>query len=310
MKRVLVTGANGFIGRHCLPPLATRGYQVHALARHSPQHHDSAIWHRTDLFDPAETAAVLAQTRPTHLLHLAWDATPGQYWTSTENFRWVAASLNLLDAFARNGGQRVVLAGSCAEYASDDGPLHETRSALAPCSEYGLCKQTLHTLAQSWAQRSGVSLASGRVFHLYGPAEHPARLVPAVVRALLSGEPVECTAGTQLRDFLHVADVAEAIVALLDSAVNGAVNIASGEAITVATLVQEIAHQIGRPELLRLGARPMGEEPASIIANVGRLRHEVGWRPSRTLTQGLAQTIAWWRAQAEAVRDADARGVL
>lgn len=306
MKSVLVTGASGFIGRHCLQPLAARGYQVHALARHSPEHDGGAIWHYADLFDPVATAAVLAQTRPTHLLHLAWDATPGKYWTSTENFRWVAASLNLLDAFERNGGQRVVLAGSCAEYAGNDGPLHETRSALAPRSEYGLCKQALHTLAQSWAQRSGVTLASGRVFHLYGPDEHPARLVPAVVRALLSGEPAECTAGTQLRDFLHVADVAEAFVALLDSAVNEAVNIASGEAVSVAALVQEIAQQIGQPELLRLGARPMGEEPASIVADVERLRHEVGWRPSRTLTQGLAETIAWWRAQADVVHDADA----
>ncbi len=300
MSRVLVTGASGFIGRHCLPTLIDHGHTVHAVARRPLAGVDGDIhWHAVDLLDSVARAALVASVKPTHLLHLAWYAEPGQYWTSEANFRWVSASLDLLDRVHQSGGRRAVLAGSCAEYANSTEPCHENLTPLMPASAYGVCKSALGTLAQSWSQRSGVAVAAGRVFHLYGPHEHSQRLVPSIVRALLAGEPADCTAGTQRRDYLSVVDVAAAFVALLESTASGAVNIGSGLPVSVADLAREIARQIGRPELLRLGARPMGDEPALIVADLGRLRTEVGWVPGRTLNEGLADTIAWWRRQAE-----------
>jgi nucleoside-diphosphate-sugar epimerase len=102
-----------------------------------------------------------------------------------------------------------------------------------------------------------------------------------------------------VRDFLHVADSGDAFAALLDSGVEGAVNVGSGEGVAVADVVRRIAALAGRPELVELGAlqAPAGEPPL-LVADVGRLRDEVGWRPSRSLDEGLRDTVEWWRASA------------
>lgn len=140
------------------------------------------------------------------------------------------------------------------------------------------------------------SVAWPRLFFLYGPREHPARLVPSVTNALLAGQPAECTAGTQQRDFLHVEDAAAALVQLVLSDVTGPVNIGSGEAVSVKTVVETIADIVGRPDLLRLGAKPMPpNEPPLLVADVRRLRNEVKWAPRIGLRQGLEDTVVWWR---------------
>jgi nucleoside-diphosphate-sugar epimerase len=141
-----------------------------------------------------------------------------------------------------------------------------------------------------------MSTAWGRIFHQYGPYEHPDRLVASVIRQLLGGKVAECTHGRQIRNFLHVADVGSAFAALLDSAVEGPVNIGSQDRLVLAELIGLIAKRIGRPDLIRLGSRPASPgEPAVLAPDVGRLYDEVGWRPSFSLEDGLAETIAWWQ---------------
>lgn len=101
-----------------------------------------------------------------------------------------------------------------------------------------------------------------------------------------------------MRDFMHVADVAGAFVALLDSSVQGTINVASGHATTIRDVVRTIAAKLERPDLLELGARPTPpQEPPLLLADVRRLREEVRFSPRFTLDQGLTDTIAWWRAQ-------------
>lgn len=103
-----------------------------------------------------------------------------------------------------------------------------------------------------------------------------------------------------MRDFLHVEDVARAFVALLDSEVQGAVNIASGTAVAVKDVIFEIGKLTGRSELIRLGALPLpADEPRVLVADVKRLHAEVGWRPTYELSEGLAGTIEWWRQNLE-----------
>jgi len=95
-----------------------------------------------------------------------------------------------------------------------------------------------------------------------------------------------------------VADVAEAFAALLDSEVHGAVNIGSGEPMSVAALIDAIAAKIGRIDLVRLGAKPLpAGEPALLVPDITRLRKEVGWQPRLNLDEAIADTIAWWRGQ-------------
>ncbi len=296
MKKVFLTGASGFIGRQCVSLLAAKGLEVHAVSSRSPvQIVPDIRWHRVDLLDSRQAKAIVAKIKPDSLLHFAWYTVPGKYWTCPENLRWVEASLSLLREFHRAGGARVVMAGSCAEYEWKDAECCEETTALAPTSVYGAAKKTLQSLLGSFGHQSGMSSAWGRIFHLYGPHEHPSRLVSSVIRLLLRGEPVPCSDGRQVLDFLHVADVASAFVALLESNVEGPVNIASGVPVTVRRVVETIAQKIARPDLVRFGARPATPGPSRLVACVRRLVREVGWKPHYALDTGLDQTIQWWR---------------
>jgi nucleoside-diphosphate-sugar epimerase len=305
-KRVLVSGAGGFIGRWSVPALLRRGYEVHAVlsghaSREVPAQLEGAKIHCADLLDGSNVDELTNEVRPSHLLHFAWIATPGLYWDSADNFRWVAASERLLRCFVDHGGSRVLMAGSCAEYdwsraeVCDElsSPLADTQAA-----PYAACKIALHRILADVGRREGVPTAWGRIFFQFGPHEHPDRLVPSVIGNLLLNREAPCSHGRQIRSFLHVADVGEAFAAVLDSELEGPVNIGSDERVLLSDLIDRIGRQIGRPELLRLGARPSPpQEPALLVPEIHRLRDQVRWRPRFTLDDALSDTIAWWRGR-------------
>jgi len=294
MKRVLVTGATGFVGRHSLPRLLESGYEVHAIgSQRSPETPSrDIVWHRANLLEPGEIASLVGKVRPTHLLHFSWYAVTGKYWTAPENLAWVRATINLMQVFSDHGGQRAVMAGSCAEYDWKFDYCSELFTPCRPATLYGACKHGTQVLLDAWSRQTGLSSAWGRIFFLYGPGEYPSRLVPSVINSLLRNEPARCTHGNQVRDFMHVTDVAAAFVELLGSEVKGAVNIASGVSTTLKEVIHAIADHLNKRDLVRLGAVPApAGEPDALIADVGRLRDEVGFRPRYGLKQGIAQTI-------------------
>ncbi len=301
MKRVLLTGARGFIGRHAPALLTARGFEVHAVSsQQSAESIPDVVWHRTNLLDSTETLRLMTEVRPTHLLHLAWYAEPGKFWHSPENFQWLEASIALLRHFREQGGERVVMAGTCAEYDWDYGFFSEAITPCRPATSYGACKNALHETLQSYCAAQGMSGAWGRIFFLYGPGEHPARLVASVITDLLGGEQARCTHGNQIRDFLHVEDVASAFVALLDSTVEGAVNIASGQPVTLRDVVLTAADCLCARDRVLFGALPAPEkEPPLLVADVRRLSNEVKWNPRYDLQTGIEQTIQWWKSQRE-----------
>jgi nucleoside-diphosphate-sugar epimerase len=315
---VLVTGASGFIGLPLLEQLAGAGHdadarapdgrepdrrEVHAIStRPNPPEVAGVRWHRLDLADGPAVEELVARLAPERLVHLAWCTEHGRFWRAPENVLWVERSLRLLHAFVRAGGRRMVVLGSCAEYdwSDIDAPLDERVSPLAPATLYGAAKDALHRVANAYAEQERVELAWARPFLLYGPREAPARLVASVARAQLAGEPIATGSGEQIRDFMHVEDVAGALVALLDSPVVGPVNIASGVPVTIGEVVYRVALLAGRPELVRRGALPARPgEPRVLLADASKLRDEVGFRPRWTLAGGLDATVGWWRERAE-----------
>lgn len=279
--------------------LAARGDEVCAVGRQPvPIAAGRVSWHPVDLLDVASVAALLEQVRPTHLLHFAWNVEPGVYWYSSTNLQWVEASLGLLRLFHRCGGTRAVFAGTCAEYSWGSGGLLDERSSpREPATFYGVAKDALRRVSDGYAAREGLPLAWGEIFSPYGPAEHPSRLLPSVICRLLHGEEAPTTHGMQLRDFLHVRDLASAFIAIMDSDVRGAVNIGSGERTAIADVVRAVGEVVGRPDLLRIGGLPArADDPGVILPALGRLHGEVGWRPSISLRDGIVDTVAWWRA--------------
>lgn len=245
-------------------------------------------WHAVDLLASTD---VVSEVGAEVLIHLAWNVEHGAFWTSPDNALWRDVSLTVLRRFASAHGRRAVLAGTCAEYdwTAGDGVMREASTPLRPATPYGVAKNGLRAAAE---MVEGIEVAWARVFFLYAPDEQAGRLFASAARALLTGRPAETTAGTQVRDFLHVDDVGGAFAAIALSDVTGAVNVGSGVGVSVATLVREIGDAVGRPELLRIGAVPSrADEPPVIVADVARLRDEVGFRPHFTLREGVRDAV-------------------
>jgi nucleoside-diphosphate-sugar epimerase len=292
MKRVLVTGASGSIGQWVSALLAGRGYDVVALSTADREPSEHGQWLRGDLLVAGEPAAIIERVQPSHLLHLAWYTDPRLQRGSELNLQWLQASVALVGAFGAAGGRRAAIAGTAGEYAAADSPCDEYRTPVSPATLYGTCKHALHLVAAAFAREAGFSLAWGRLFSVYGPGDRRERLIPSVAEALLDGRPAVTSEGSQKRDFIYSRDAAEAIVGLLDSDVEGPVNIGSGQPVAVRDVVAQIGRLLDGESLLRLGAmEPRASEPPLVVAAIDRLAREVGYTPTTSLEDGLPATI-------------------
>lgn len=299
MTRVLVTGGTGLIGRHAVATLVAAGAEVHVAARGTPSAAlpEAAAVHRLNLLDRTATAALVRRVRPSHLLHLAWVTAHGTYWRTADNLDWLAASLLLARAFAECGGRRVVAAGSCAEYDWSDpalitGDCRDDTTPIRPHTLYGATKDACRRALAAFADATGLAFAWGRVFLLFDPAEDRRRLVASIITQLGAGRRAACSSGTQVRDFLAAADVGAAFAALTLSDVGGEVNIGSGEARTIAEVAQTIGSLMGRADLIGLGDLPMRpDDPPRLVADVRRLRQEVGFCPQLNLDARIEDCI-------------------
>lgn len=299
-KRVLVTGATGFIGQQTVPYLLSREYEVHALTIKNetiPLGGD-VYCHEVDIFDYEKVGRVCRELEAESLLHLAWHDGARDRMTSPKNLFWVEASINLVRAFSENGGNRIVLAGSCAEYNWQYGYCNESLTPTEPDSLYGESKNTLHRLIFKFCQGQGIRYSNGRIFFVYGPREAESRFVPYIAKSLLMDQVAEVKNADLIRDYLHVSDVANALVTLLDSEVTGAVNIGSGHPTRLGDLAKLIAEKMQKPGLIAFGSTANIKENTSVVlADTARLRDELGWRPNYDLEQGLEATIEWWKEQ-------------
>ena len=302
--RVLVTGAAGFIGSHVCRLLVAEGHKVFAIVRANTDRRRLGDIERDVEFIDGDLRALpelrdrLRAARPGVCLHLAWHGWSGKA-EAEENLSSLGVSLDLMRMMPELSCGRFAAVGTCFEYDLTADRLAEA-TPLRPRELYGTCKKSLFEVAQQFSALTGVSVVTPRVFYSYGPHEDVRRLVPSIVLALLRGEAARATRGEQVRDYVHVEDVASAIWRVTTSSLTGAVNIASGEPVAVADIARRVADLAGRPDLLRLGAIPYRpDEPMRILGNATVLREQLGWSPRFDLDRGLAETVEWWRGQVQ-----------
>jgi UDP-glucuronate decarboxylase len=300
--RVLITGIAGWVGSHAARAAVARNWEVWGVVRSRSNLQrlqdigQSIHLVHCNLDDWSQLATGFPDGKIDACLHCAWFAEPGKYLDAQENIASLINTLKLVQIVAAKGCDRFVGVGSCFEYSQQFGYLSET-TPLEATSLYASAKIAASTAMQSLGVSLGVKTTWARLFFQYGPGEDARRLVPSVIRSLLAGEVVRTTKGEQIRDFLHIADVANALIEVTAENMGGAVNIGSGQPVSVCQVIGTLADQFGRRELVDLGALPYRpSDPMFICANNQRLVTETNWRPSFTLTSGLAHTIEWWKA--------------
>ena len=263
--RVLLTGASGFIGSHVAQLALAEGHEVMALVRRGSSLHrlegvrDRLRLLEGDLLDAPALEAPLRASVPEVCLHLAWYAEPGQYLRARENLDCLTGSLTFTRILHDIGCSRLVIAGTSLEYATSTSVVTET-SPVCPTTLYAAAKHSLFLTASNIEVNEEWSVASARIFCVYGPWEDPRRLVPFVISKLLAGEICELSPGQQIRDYSHVEDVAGAVWAAANSSVVGPINIGSSQPVTVTSIAEQLGELLGRPELLDFGARPSPPE--------------------------------------------------
>jgi len=291
--RILVTGANGFIAGHLIRELAPR-HELFALARGGPEGEipDGVHWIDHDLTLPLGDAGLPSEIGA--VVHLAQSRHYKEFPERADDIFAVnvEGTFRLLEYARAAGADSFVFASTGGVYGHSYEKFVET-DPVSPIDFYLTSKYAAELLIANYKRFFRTIVL--RLFFVYGPGEHPRRLVASVARALLRGEPALCTEGFQRRDYLYVDDVAAAFVGLLESDRGGPFNVGSGEAIAVKDLIAAVGEATGRPELIRLGALDAKGEAPLVIADTARIRDEIGWSPAVSLEEGIPKTVEWWR---------------
>lgn len=293
-RKVLVTGASGFIGGHLCQRLVESGAEVHALSRYARSGAGSPLtWWEGDVAEFKTVRALFRKIQPDTVFHLA------SHVMGAPNLEHVLptfranlqSSVNLLTAAAEIGCRRLVLTGSLAEP-------EPSKGEIFPSAPYAAAKWASSGYARMFHALYGVPAVIARVFMVYGPAQRDlTKLIPYVILSLLQGKPPKIASGERLVDWIYVGDVVEAYIALAETAgIEGStVEIGSGKLLTIREIVNRVADLVGSgiaPSFGALPDRPM--EPVR-IANVAQTYERIGWKPVTTLTTGLQRTIEWYR---------------
>jgi nucleoside-diphosphate-sugar epimerase len=278
MTRALITGANGFVGRQIIRSLDALGVDLIPVVREGKAREISdltsikKIITTKDLFAEDEDWWEDQCKDVDIVIHAAWYVETGKYQDSSKNIDCLIGSLNLARGAAKAGVGRFLGLGSCAEYDQSQSVL-TVETPLKPLTTYAAAKASLFTTLSQWFPMQSIDFAWIRLFYLYGEGEDQRRLVPYVRSQILKGDYVNLTSGQQVRDFMDVAEVGKSIAEISLTDQIGPINICSGIPITVRQLVENIAGEYARKDLLRFGAREDNPfDPPSVIgvSNVQR----------------------------------------
>ena len=262
MKKILVTGATGFIGVYVIGQLLRRGFHVIASSAH-PEKARTTPWYDQVEYIPLDLQDLRPGTdyfayfgRPDSLIHLAWEGLPNYKadFHLGSNYPRHAA---FLAGLVRQGLNDITVAGTCLEYGMQEGSLSEDMPAL-PANPYAMAKDQLRRSLEGLQQETPFTLKWVRLFYMFGKGQNPNSLLSQLDRALGAGEKVfDMSGGEQVRDFLPVEKVAEYLVRIaLQREVTGIINCCSGQPITVKELVENYLQKKGSNINLNLGHYP------------------------------------------------------
>lgn len=287
--KLLVSGAAGFLGQHVVAEALRRGWDVTGLDIQAAPCLPPEKWILCTLAHSGGGIPREAAEKFDCCIHLAWVSGHENYAHTTDNIDALAASAMFVKRMLDEGCRHFVIAGSCAEYASAQNfPLDEN-GLIAPETLYGVCKNALFDIARHFAaQVTAARVSWARIFQLYGPGEPMRRLLPHLAATWQSGGIFYGAGCTQLRDYLHVDDVAVALVLLAERGSNGSCNICSGNPIRLSELIRRFAIYFDAEEKIVFNAKPerQGWEPPIMYGRNDKLR-KLGWTQHISLDKGL-----------------------
>jgi nucleoside-diphosphate-sugar epimerase len=296
-KRVLVTGASGFIGANLTRKLLSEGAEVHVLLRTWKDNwRISTILpklkvHNVDLLNEEELKKVISSVKPQIIFHCA---TYGAYPSAQKDADLmiktnITATKNLIMSAIDAGCERFINTGSSSEYGIKNAPMKETDS-LEPANMYGVTKAAQTLLVTQIAKEKGIQAITLRLFSPYGPYEEETRLIPTILLKKIRGEQANLGSSASVRDFIYVDDVIDAYVrAATETYKPGIiVNIGSGTQTSTGQLTK----------LLKIkpawnSHASSQTEPKVWQANISRAWSILGWKPTTQLKSGLLKNTAW-----------------
>ena len=299
-QRVLVTGANGFIGSHLCSHLHREGAEVHAVYRSQrPIHIGEQRWWQGDLADLDAVKRIVSQTRPEVIFHLASHVkgAPGLEHILPTFRSNLQSTVNILAVAAETNCRRVLLTGSLAEPEVANGETF-------PSAPYAAAKWASSGYARMFHALYKLPVVIARVFMVYGPGQIDlTKLIPYVTLALLQGKTPRIGSGERLVDWIYVSDVVDGFLTLAQAPdVDGAtLELGSGALISIREIVQQLASLIGgKAEFGALPDRPL--EPTR-VAKTAETLARIGWKPRVSLQEGLERTVEWYRGKLESSPD-------
>jgi len=297
-KRVLVTGANGFIGAHLCRRLCDEGAAVHAVYRtkRPVDANGQHLW-QADLAVLESVKEIVGKANPEIIFHLASHVkgAPGLEHVLPTFQSNLQSTVNLLTVAAETTQPRVVLTGSLAEPEAANGEQF-------PSAPYAAAKWACTGYARMFHALYKLPTVIARVFMVYGPAQIDlTKLIPYVTISLLQGKSPKISSGDRLVDWIYVSDVVNGFLALAESPnVDGAtVDLGSGSLISIREIVQRLASVIGNGTESEFGALPDRPMEPTRIARIADSFARIGWKPEVPLEQGLKHTVDWYRRELE-----------
>jgi nucleoside-diphosphate-sugar epimerase len=291
-KRILLTGASGFVGRHLSVELRRQGAEVITLAAESHEPIDVRDWPSIRDFGTRLDRIDLAY----HLAGLMF--VPYSFDNPREVYDVnVLGTLNILELCRLYDIPKLVFASSYVYGQPTYLPIDEGH-ALNPANPYARSKVLGEGLCKAYHEDYGISCTLLRFFNLYGEGQHPKFLIPSIMAQLNSPEIVLADPEPR-RDFLYVRDAVDAYIKAgeYDKANYDVFNIGSGESYAVSDIVDKVLEAWGRSMKVQYDCRRRRDEIMNVVADIRKAELLLSWQPSVRLQEGLRRCVDWYRCQ-------------